>query len=136
MREMTDGTNAVGEPWRALRVMYRHPGRKQVCLLGLSPYARSASEGTITFEGETADAVFDLYQTGGRRKMGLRWAFDGLDKFHETLLEATGREGLQLLAEWDFVRTKARTTERPNTAGAASKASERLKAFGPLLGHT
>ena len=80
MRVMTDGSDAAGGPWRELQVFYWHPGRKQVCLLGLSPYASGVSEGTIKFEGETADAVFDLYQTGHRRKMGLRWAFDGPDK--------------------------------------------------------
>jgi hypothetical protein len=37
MREMTHGSGAFGEPWRVLRVFYRHPGRKEVCLLGLSP---------------------------------------------------------------------------------------------------
>ena len=71
LRVMTDGSGADGKPWRELQVVYWHPGRKQVRLLGLSPFARGVSEGTITFEGETADAVFDLYQTGVRRKMRL-----------------------------------------------------------------
>src|SRR5262249_41160413 len=73
MRVMTDGSGAAGEPWREIRVFYWHPGRKQVCLLGVSPFARGVSEGTIKFDGETADGVFDLYQTGAPqrlRKMG------------------------------------------------------------------
>jgi hypothetical protein len=102
MRVMTDGANAAGEPWRELEVVYWHPGRKQVRLLGLSPFARGVSEGTITIEGETADAVFDLYQTGGRRKMGLRWTFDGPDKYHATQLEATGPDGLKRLTYRGF----------------------------------
>jgi hypothetical protein len=80
IRRVTDGSGAGGEPWREVQVFYWHPGRKQVRLLGVSPFARGVSEGTITFEGETAEGVFDLYQTRGRRKMGLRWTFDGPDK--------------------------------------------------------
>ena len=94
------------------------------------------SEGTIKFEGETADGVFDLYQTGHRRKMGLRWAFDGPDKYHEILLEATGPDGLKPMNEWDHVRSNALTAMRPATAEEAPKPSERLKALESLLGHT
>src|SRR5262249_49152515 len=126
----------VGDPWRALRVVYWHPGRKQVCLLGLDPFATSVMEGTIKFEGETADGVFDLYQTGVRRKMGLRWAFDGPDKYRETLLEATGPAGLKPLVEWEHVRSKTPTEKRPRTVEEAPKPSKRLKAFEALLGHT
>ncbi len=136
IRVMTDGSGAAGEPWRELQVFYWHPGLKQVCLLGLSPFARGVSEGTIQFDGETADAVLDLFQTGGRRKMGLRWAFDGPDKYRETLLEATGPDGLKPLAEWDLVRSKAAPAKRAPTAGEAPKPSERLKVLEPFLGHT
>ncbi|NOT32205.1 MAG: hypothetical protein HOP15_17300 [Planctomycetes bacterium] len=136
MRVMTDGAGAVGEPWRELQVFYWNSGRKQVCLLGLSPFARGVSEGTIEFEGETADAVFDLYQTGHRRKMGLRWAFDGPDKYHEILLEATGPAGLEPMNEWDHVRSATLTATRPRAAEEAPKPSERLKVLEALLGHT
>ena len=136
MRVTTDGSGAAGEPWRELQVFYWHPGRKQVCLLGLSPYARGVSEGTIKFEGETADAVFDLYQSGGRRKMGLRWAFDGPDKYHEILLEATGPDGLEPMNEWDHVRSKTLTATRPSSAEEAPKTSERLRVLESLLHHS
>jgi hypothetical protein len=136
MRRMTDGADAAGNPWRQLKVVYWHPGRKQVCLLGLTPFARGVMEGTMRFEGETADAIFDLYQTGGRRKMGLRWTFDGPDKYRETLLEATGPAGLTPLAEWDHVRSRTRIATRPRSAEGAPKPSERLKVLEPLLGHT
>ena len=132
LRVMTDGSGADGKPWRELQAVYWHPGRKQVRLLGLSPFARGVSEGTITFEGETADAVFDLYQTGVRRRMRSRWAFDGPDKYHETLLEATGPAGYAPLVEWDLVRI----TPRPCAAEEAPKPPERLKALEPFLGHT
>jgi hypothetical protein len=137
-REMTEGTNAAdgNSPWRGLRVFYWHPGRKQVCLLGLSPFARGVSEGSIKFEGETADGVFDLYQTYGRRKMGLRWAFDGPDKYHDTLLEATGPEGLRWMNAWDHIRSKTPSETRPRTVDEAPKLSEYLKALESLVGHT
>lgn len=136
MRVMTDGADAAGNPWRELQVVYWHPGRKQVCLLGLSPFARGVMEGTIKFDGETADAVCDLYQTGAHRKMGLRWAFDGPDKYHETLLEATGPAGLKPLAAWDYVRTRTPAAARPRTAEGANKPSVHLKALEAFLGRT
>ena len=40
LRVMTDGSGADGKPWRELQAVYWHPGRKQVRLLGLSPFAR------------------------------------------------------------------------------------------------
>lgn len=136
LRVMTDGSDAVGNPWRALQAFYWHPGRNQVCLLGLNPYARSVAEGTIKFADESADAVIDLHQTGGRRKMGLRWDFDGPDKYHEILLEETGSEGFKPLAEWDHVRSKGPPVPPPPAAAETPKLAERLKAFEPLFGHT
>ena len=138
MRVMTDGagSGAVAEPWRELQVFYWHPGRKQVCMLGLSPFARGVSEGTIQFEGETAEGVFDLYQTHGLRKLGLRWAFDGPDKYHDILLEATGSAGLVPMNEWDHFRSKGPPAPRPPTVGEAPKLSERLKPLEALLGCT
>src|SRR5262245_12640298 len=50
MRVMTDGLGADGNPWRALGVVYWHPGRKQVCSLGLSPYGAGVAEGAIKFD--------------------------------------------------------------------------------------
>lgn len=131
MRVMTDGSGAGGQPWHAMQVYYWHPGRKEVCLWGVSPYARGVSEGTIKFEGDTADGRMDLYQTGGHRKMGLRWNFDGPDKYRDTLLEDTGK-GLETLVEFEQVRTPA---VRPPGAEEAPKHSEFLKALEPLLGN-
>lgn len=131
VRVMTDGSGASGQPWRALQVYYWHPGRKRVCVWGASPYARSVSEGTIHFEGEAADGAMDLYQTGGNRKMGLRWTFDGPDRYRDTLLEDSGK-GFETLVEFDQVRsrtTAARTPER-----AAPEHSDRLNALEPLWG--
>ena len=135
IRRMTDGYGAGGEPWREVQVFYWHPGRKQVCLLGVSPVMRGVSEGTIKFEGDTADGVFDIHQDRGRRKTALRWAFDGPDKFRDTLLEATGPVGYQTLAEWDHVRVKPPAVPRPRAVEGV-KPSERLKPLEPLLGRT
>ncbi|MBS0198176.1 MAG: hypothetical protein JSR77_15590 [Planctomycetes bacterium] len=141
IRRMTGGEGAAGQPWREVMVVYWHPGRNQVCVWGKSPFAQGVSEGTIRFQGDAAEAVLDLYQAGldpnrngGRRKMGLRWTFDGPDKYHEVLLEASGNAGLQPLTEWDHVRSKTVTPARAPGGEEAPKLSEQLKAFEPLLG--
>jgi len=138
MRVMTDGsgTAVIPEPWRELQVFYWHPGRKQICFLGLSPYAGGVSEGTIRFDGETADGVFDLHQSHGRRKLGLRWVFDGLDHYRDILLEETGPKGLQPMNEWDHYRTQGPPAPRPRFARAEPTPSGKLSVFEPLLGHT
>lgn len=136
MRMQTAGSGAAGEPWRALRVVYWHPGRKQICLLGLSPFRRGVSEGTMRFEGEAADAVFDLYQTGGRREMRWSWAFDGPDRYHEVLLESTGGAGFTPLGEWEFVRSATLTVPPPRATEEAPAPSRFLEVLLPLVGHT
>jgi len=114
-----------------------------VRLLGLRPdipgLGRGVAEGTMQFDGESADAVFDLYQPGHPRKprkMGLRWVFDGPDAYHETLLEATGSAGLAPLGEWEYVRTTPSAGERPRPTEAQPVPAAHLKAFEALLGHT
>lgn len=135
IRRRTDGSGAGGQPWHELQVYYWHPGRKQIRVLGMSPYARGISEGAIQFDGETAGGVADLHQSGGiHRRMGVRWAFDGQDKYRETLLEATGPGGLKPLVEFEHVRVKPAAVPRPRTV-EGEKPSDHLKAFEPLLGH-
>jgi hypothetical protein len=135
MLAQTYGSDAEGEPWRALHAFYWHPGREQVCLLGLDPFARGVSECTIRFEGETAVAVFDLYLTGQHRKMGLRWMFHGPDTYHATLLEDSG-SGFTPLVEWDYVRFEASSSMPPHRVEEAPRPSLHLKALEPLLGKT
>ncbi|MCC6405646.1 MAG: hypothetical protein IT453_00670 [Planctomycetes bacterium] len=138
MRVMTDGLDSqvIPEPWRELQVYYWHPGRKQVCTLGLSPYASGVSEGTIEFDGETATGVFDLHQTSGLRKLGLRWTFEGPDHYRDVLLEATGPEGLQPMNEWDQFRSKGPPAPRMQFAEEPPGPSKDLKVFESLLGRT
>jgi len=136
MRQIIDGTVADDDPWRELTVIYWHPGRKQVCLWSVSPFARSVGEGSIEIRGDTADAIYDLYQTGNHRYMGLHWTFGGPDQYHETLLEATGPEGLQPLVEWDHFRTWSRTHAPTQDAGVQPTPSAHLQVIVPLLGYT
>lgn len=135
IRRMTTGFDAAGSPWRELRVAFWHPARKQLRFFGMTPVGRGVMEGTIKFERETANATFDLFQSSGRRDMRLRWAFDGPDKYHEKLLEATGPAGIQLLAEWDHVRSPNVLLANPPLEIEA-KPSQRLKFFDPVVGST
>ncbi len=134
MRRMTDGLDAGGNPWYELRVVYWHPHFKQVRLLGLTPFAKGVMEGAVKLEKDTAEALFDLYQTGGLRKMALNWRFEGPDKFHERLLESTGPAGYSLLVEWDQVR-KAPTPARPRIIEETSNLAAPFKSLEPLRGH-
>ncbi|MFO0952927.1 MAG: hypothetical protein U0835_17605 [Isosphaeraceae bacterium] len=136
IRRMTDGSGANGSPWREVQVFYHHPGQKQVRLLVLSPFDRGVGEGSIRFEGDAADATLDLYQTRGRRKMGVRWAFEGPDRYRETLLEAVGTRGYMPFVEFEQIRSKPPATPRPRAVEGATRPSERLKVLEPLVGHT
>lgn len=135
LRVMTDGLGGDGNPWRALQVVYWHPGHKQVRSLTLSTFRAGVAEGTIRFEGEASEAVIDLYQTGNRRNLKSRWTFDGPDKYLEELLESTGGEYF-LLAAWNRNRVALPTTPRSRVVEGAPKPSERLKAFKSLLDQT
>jgi len=134
IRRMTEGSGAGGQPWHEIQVFYWHPGRNQICLLGLSPFDRGVNEGVIKFEGDKAEGVSDLYQTAGRRNMGLRWAITGPDKYQETLLEATGTDGFQPLVHFDHLRAKPPAVPRPRKI-VGERPSRYLKAFELLLGH-
>lgn len=122
-----------------LELFYWHPGLKQVCMLSLHAdiptVGRGVAEGTVHFEGEVAEGTFDLYQPPGRRRMGLRWSFEGPDKYRDTLLEVSGPEGLQPLNAWDRFRVPL-SEMPPRTADEAIKPAEHLKAFEALLGGT
>jgi hypothetical protein len=132
MLSQTYGFDAEGDPWRSLQVFYWHPGREQVRLLGLEPFASGVSEGTIRFERETAEATMDLYQTGQHRSMGFRWAFDGPDRYHSTLLEDSGN-GFEAIAEWDYVRFEADSSMRQASDGGAPRTLQPFEALESLL---
>jgi hypothetical protein len=135
LRAMTHGESAAGEPWQEVSVVYWHPSRRKVCRLGIGPFRRSVWEGTITFDGRLATGVFDLYQTSDYRKMGLRWTFDGPDRYHDVLLEDSGA-GLKPLAEWDRNRFRTLTPVRPPPADPPPGFPEHLKPLESIQGHT
>lgn len=142
MREMTEGFAGDGQPWHEVRVFYWHPGRQQVCVWGVSPFAQGVSEGTISFDSRTAEGVFDVQQfgfdpnkNGGRRKLGLRWTFDGPDMYRDVLLEDTGK-GFETLAEWDHFRINPPAAPPRANEVAVPRPSDRMKAFEPLLAST
>jgi hypothetical protein len=133
---MTDGIGGDGKPWRALGVVYWHPGRKEVRSLELSTYAAGVAEGTVKFEGDASEAIVDMYQTGAHRNLKSRWTFHGPDKYHDELMETTtGPDGYFPLAAWDWFRVAPPATPRSRAVEGA-KLPENLKAFEPLLGHT
>ncbi|MDA1266715.1 MAG: hypothetical protein O2816_16670 [Planctomycetota bacterium] len=134
VRVMTDGLAGAGEPWRAVRAFYWHPGRKEVRFLGVSPFARGIEEGSMKLEEDSADARYDLHQVGHRRQMGLRWDFDGPDKYHEDMLEAVGSLGLKSFNKLDYARIPARGPVEPDSAEALLRPSKFLRALSPLLG--
>lgn len=137
----TVGSDGGGNPWRELAVYYWHPGHKQIRVLSLHPdipaLGRGVAEGSVEFDGQTFTGVMDLYQAGHptrkHRRMATRWTFDGPDRYHEALLENSGR-GFETLAEWDYVRSMERGQKPPRHDGEAPAPSENLKPFVPLLG--
>lgn len=136
VRVRTDGTAASGDPWHEMRVYYWHPQRKEIRLLGLSPFGRGVSDGWIRFDGETAHGVFDLDQIYGHRDMGLQWTFKGPDAYHDVLLEATGAAGLEWMNAWDHVRSSGPPAARTRATGAAPEPSLLPPLVASLVGRT
>lgn len=136
MRMRSHGT-AGGELTNGvLRVVYWHPGREAIAVLGLFSDSRLA-EGTLTIAGESADFVLDFYELrlpGLRRELVPRWTFDGPDAYHEALSEVIGTAGPTLLAEWDYVRFETLTPPDARTAEAAQRPSPHLENLGALVG--
>jgi hypothetical protein len=153
LRVMTDGQSADGRPWRSVSVYYWHPGLTEIRTLGLQPVFRGINEGSITFDGQRAEGFSQLHQTGGTREMGLRWTFEGKDKYRDELLE-NGPEGYYVMNKWERFRVgvadaagggvsegkDARTALGAGEgvldarAGATPGLSALMEPFGTLLG--
>lgn len=131
------GADGDTNPWRELLIYYRNPNREMIHLLSFHPdipgIGRGVGEGTFEFDGETAAASFELSQPQSQRKLGGRWTFGGPDKYHEVLLEDTGR-GLTPLAEWDYVRFMEQSASPVTTPNMAPTPSRNIRAFVPFLG--
>jgi hypothetical protein len=141
IRSHTVGTDASGRPWREMAIYYWHPGLEQIRVLSLHPdipgIGRGVAEGSIEFDGRTLTGQADLYQTGRQkptyRRLAHRWTFNGPDRYHEVLLENSGR-GYQTLAEWDYVRTEKQPSTQIDPEADAPLPSENLTSLVPLLG--
>lgn len=137
----TVGTDGSGRPWREMAIYYWHPGLEQIRVLSLHPdipgIGRGVAEGSIEFDGRTLTGQADLYQTGRQkpthRRLAHRWTFNGPDRYHEALLENSGR-GYETLAEWDYVRTEKQPTKQIDPEAEAPRPSENLTSLVPLLG--
>lgn len=131
LRIVTDGVSASGEPWRELEVLYWHPTRQRICLLGWSSYARGVAEAEVRFVGETVQFDTALHQLRGRRTMRSLWTFSGPDTYHWELLEA--RPGplaaFEPLAAWDLHR---RQSPQPARSLAVAGLDEPVGYLGPL----
>lgn len=136
MRVLTDGFGGDGQPWRALRVVYWHPGLQAIRMLGISPYARGVSEGTLTVKGDFWEAFCNLDQTPSHRLISQRWRFDSPDSYHSMLLEAIppAQPDYQMLAEWVYVRSELPTPPRPFAVEGVTEPSEFLQPLAFLLG--
>lgn len=141
IRSHTVGTDGSGRPWREVAIYYWHPGLEQIRVLSLHPdipgIGRGVAEGSIEFDGLALTGKADLYQTGRptptHRRLGHRWTFDGPDRYHEVLLENSGRD-YEVLAEWDYVRTEKKPTKQIDPEAEAPRPSENLTPLVPLLG--
>ncbi len=138
----TYGTDNEGDPWRVLSLYYHDPPQNHIAMFSMHRdipgIGRGLSEGTISFDGDTADGVFDLQQSASptgnaaHRKMALKWSFTGNEHYINTLLEDAGR-GFATLAEWKRVRSDE-LTPLPPVAEADAKPSGPFAAFTPLAG--
>ena len=131
------GSDVDGNPWRELMIYYWRPDREQIHTLSFHPdipgIGRGVGEGTIEFDGETAAASLELHQPRVRRKLAARWTFDGPDKYHDILLEDSGR-GLATLAEWDYTRSLERSSPPVPAGGRVPTPSSNIRAFVPFFG--
>lgn len=131
----TQGWGAGGEPWQGIQVLYWHPKDQRIASLGLSPFARGISEGTVRFDGKIGSSEFDLHQTMGLRKMGTVTQVLETDRYHEALNEYTER-GLGTLVAFDFVRSADRSPPPRHPGESLLEPSPLYDPIRPLIGRT
>lgn len=136
IRRMGDGRLPDGDPWRTVAVFYRRPDDVRVRWLTLQSVARGVGEGVFAFDGTKAEGSVLLHQTGGRRELGLRWTFDGPDRYRDELLEK-GPVGFEPMTAWDRIRVPEAAPDELRAAASLpwpTAPSERLRPLERFLG--
>lgn len=127
VRKFTHGVNLHdnNRPWREVEIFYWHPGEKKVRTIGFSPYKASVSRGSIELKAGKLESRFEMNQEGDIRNLGIEIAFQGKDKFQETLYESVNDQPYVVGNQWNHVWSKTETpvpvlksTETPKPAGA------------------
>lgn len=137
----TVGSDGAGKPWGEFAVYYWHPGLEQIRVLSLHPdipaLGRGVAEGSVAFDGQNLTGTMTLHQSRHPsrkpRQMAIRWTFDGRDRYHDELLEDSGR-GYETLAEWDYARSMEFTPAPTHPVGDSPLPSANLEPLLPLLG--
>jgi hypothetical protein len=123
LRGMTHGHAANGDPWRAVNVMYWHPGHKEIRSWGTNPFSRSVFDGVTTVKDGKIEFVADLYQVGNLRKVTFETEFDGPDKHFFRLFEETSPGTKTRMFELVYHRAAAITPVAIPEADKAPKPS-------------
>lgn len=127
VRKFTHGVNLHdnNRPWRDVEVFYWHPEQKKIKLLGFSPYKASVSQGSIELKAGKLESRFETNQDGEIRKLGIEIAFQGKDKFQETLYESVNGQPYVVGNQWNHVWSKTvtpapvlKSPETPKPSGA------------------
>jgi len=95
---------------------------------------RGVSQGTLAFDGDIADEVFDRHQPGQLRKLRARSKFISRDMYRYELMEDSG-SGFGLLLDLEYKRSDE-LSPFPPVALYAARPAQNLAAFGPLAGPT
>lgn len=136
IRSMRLGLLTDGEPWSTMTVYYWHPTFKEIRLLSVGSVWRGVGEGKTTFEGDRAESVFVLNQTGGPRNLRERWTFTSADNYHDELSE-NARGDYEVLGGWDRVRVDASAPAEPVRApllAPGGSPSELMRPLEKVLG--
>lgn len=136
IRSMRLGTLTDGDPWSNMTVYYWHPAFKEIRLLSVGSVWRGVGEGKTTFEGDSAESVLVLNQTGGPRHLRERWTFTGPDSYRDDLSEKVQGD-YELLVGWDRFRVDAAAPAEPVRApllAPGSTPSELMRPLEKVLG--
>lgn len=111
LKVVTHGFNASDNnfPWRDIEIIYWHPMRKEIRMLGISPMWRGVREGVVTAKGGKLSGTIDLYQTVGTRRLGWSLEPQGANTFFEALASENPAGKMERFVDWTFERNKSIT---------------------------